>query len=95
MSWKDILKNEEESDEEFRRRHGITPPEKRTPGINYEAGENLARELDQRRKENEKRWKDEESRTIYEGRGGRGGEDPAEIIKENDPELYQKCSYRL
>jgi hypothetical protein len=74
MNWKDILKNEE----------------KRVPGINYEAGENLARELERRGKENEKRWKDEESRIIYEGRGGRGGEDPREEIKENDPELYQK-----
>ncbi len=39
-------------------------------------------------------WKDilknEEELIIYEGRGGRGGENPREVIKENDPELYQK-----
>ena len=34
--------------------------------------------------------KNEETQIIYEGRGGRGGEDPREEIKENDPELYQK-----
>ena len=90
MNWKDILKNKEESDEEFRRRHGITPPEKRVPGINYEASEQSARALDEKRKKDEERWKDEESRIVYEGRGGRGGEDPEPDIKENDPELYQK-----
>ena len=43
-------------------------------------------------------WKDilkneeseEDSQIIYEGRGGRGGENPEQDIKENDPELYQK-----
>ena len=94
MSWKDIIKakkkDKSESDEEFRRRHGITPPEERVPGVNYEAGENLARELERRRGENEKRWKDQESRTVFSGNGGRDGQDPDDVIKENDPELYQK-----
>ena len=38
-------------------------------------------------------WKDilkNDDVVIYEGRGGRDGKDAKEVIKENDPELYQK-----
>ena len=61
------------------------PEKERVKGINYEAGDELVDELDRRSK-----IEPDEEDVIYEGNGGRDGQDAREVIKENDPKLYQK-----